>query len=174
MQPYPADCHAWGCSATRTARRGGVPQRPPLAPLGRRRTRQGDKLGLGGTVENAPSGRVGRMLTGKGGVDPTLHQLLARAGHGVDAGIQRLGDPPVTPRLIGLRGVGLQQDARLQRLAGRTFALLDQCVEPLAVLVAELDDVPLHGRLFRGHDASPRGAGEIDSEIGRRINDGEH
>ena len=33
------------------------------------------------------------MLARESGVDPSLHQLLAGAGDGVDAGIQRLGAP---------------------------------------------------------------------------------
>jgi hypothetical protein len=32
---------------------------------------------------------------------------------------------------------------------------LDQRVEPFTLGLAELDDVPLYGRLFRGHGASP-------------------
>jgi len=133
-------------------------QCPPLAPLGRWRAGQGDQLGLGGAVEDALSGRVGRVLVGQGGVDPALHQVLARARDGVDAGIQRFSDSAVAPRLAGLRGIGLQQDAGFQNLACRAFAFLDQRVEPFALLVGEPDNVLLHGRLFRGHSASPMGA----------------
>ena len=68
------------------------------------------------------------MLAGQRGVDPTLHQVLTGAGDGVEAGIQRLGDLAVAPGLTGLRGIGLQQDARLQRLPSGDFALLDQWV----------------------------------------------
>ncbi len=42
------------------------------------------------------------MLAGQSGVDPSLHQLLAGAGDGVDAGIQRRGDLAVTPGFAGL------------------------------------------------------------------------
>ncbi len=95
------------------------------------------------------------MLAGQSGVDPALHQLLAGAGDGVDAGIQRRGNLAVTPGFAGLRRIGLQQDACLQYLARRTFALLDECVEPFALLLAQGHEGLLHGRLFRGHDLSP-------------------
>ena len=70
-------------------------QCPSLAPLRRRRAGQRDQLGLRGTVEDALSGGVGRVFAGQGSIEASLHQLLARAGDGVDAGIQRLGDPAV-------------------------------------------------------------------------------
>jgi hypothetical protein len=54
------------------------------------------------------------MLAGQRGVEASLHQLLTRAGNGVDAGVQRLGDLAVAPGFAALRGVGLQQDACLQ------------------------------------------------------------
>ena len=68
------------------------------------------------------------MLARESGVDPSLHQLLAGAGDGVDAGIQRLGDLAVTPGFAGLRRIGLQQDACLQHLPNGAFALLDERV----------------------------------------------
>ena len=39
------------------------------------------------------------------------------------------------------------------------FVRLDQRVESYPLLLAELDDILLHGRLFRGRDASPAVAG---------------
>jgi hypothetical protein len=82
------------------------------------------------------------------------------------------GDPAIAPCLASRRGVGLQQDACLQQLTGWGFALLDQHVEPITLLGGQPDDVFLDDRLLRGHDTSPEMAGEIDSEFGRRINDG--
>src|SRR5262249_1185198 len=111
--------------------------------------------GLGGTVEDALSGRIGRVFAGQGGIKSALHQLLTCAGDGVDAGIQRLGDLAVAPGLARIRGVGLQQDACLQKLASGGLALLDQRIEPFTLVGAELYDVLLDSRLFRGHDASP-------------------
>ena len=98
---------------------------------------------------------AGECLRVRRGLEPFLHQLLAGPGNGVDAGIQRGGDLAVAPAFAGLGGIGLQQDARLHQLTCSVFALLDQRVEPFALLVAELHDVLLYGSLFRGHDASP-------------------
>jgi hypothetical protein len=100
-------------------------------------------------------GGVGRVLAGQGGFDPSLHQLLMRAGDGVDAGVQCFGDPPIAPGFAGLRGIGLQQDACLQHLPCRTCALLYQRVEALPLVSAQHYDVSLYGRLSRDHDASP-------------------
>ena len=77
-------------------------QRPPLASFGWRRAGKRDQLGLGGAVEDALSGGAGGVLAGQSGIEASLHQLLARAGNGVDAGIQRLGDLAVAPGLTGL------------------------------------------------------------------------
>jgi hypothetical protein len=130
-------------------------QGPPRTPLGRLGTSKRDQLGLGGAIEDALSGRAGRVLAGQGGIQSALHQLLAGAGNGVDAGLQRLGDLTVALAFAGLRGVGLPQDACFQELAGRCFTLLDQRIEPLALVLAELDDILLYGWLFRGRNASP-------------------
>src|SRR5262249_10788469 len=95
------------------------------------------------------------MLAGQRRIQSSLHQLLTGAGNGVDTGVQRRGNPTITPCLAGRRGVGLQQDACLQQLTGGGFALLDQHIEPITLLGAKLDDVLLDGRLLRGHDTSP-------------------
>jgi hypothetical protein len=95
------------------------------------------------------------MLAGQSGIKATRHQLLAGTGDGVGTGVQCLGDLAVTPGITGFRCVCLQQDARLQELAGRSFTLLDQCVESVPLLGSERDDVFLDAGLFRGHGASP-------------------
>ena len=130
-------------------------QRPPLASFRRRRAGERDQLSLGGTVEEALSGGVGGMLAGQRSIEAFLHQLLPRAGDGVDAGVQCFGDLAVAPGFAGLRGVRLQQDACLQHLPCRTCALLDERVEAFPLVSAERYDVSLYGRLFRDHDASP-------------------
>src|ERR1700719_4534106 len=71
------------------------------------------------------------------------------------AGIEGPANPAVTPSFACFRGVGLQQDACFGQQPGRMFAHMCQRVEPLSLLIAELHHVPLHGTLFRGHDASP-------------------
>src|SRR5690242_10723920 len=95
------------------------------------------------------------MLAGQRGVQSALHQLLAGPRDGVDAGIECLGNLAVAPSLAGVRGIGLQQDARLQHLARWAFAGLDQRGQLLPLLSAQPHDILLHNRLFRGHDASP-------------------
>ena len=147
-------------------------QRPALAPFGWRRARQCNELGLSRSVEDALAGGVGRVLAGQRGVNATLHQLLTGAGNGVDAGIQRRGDLAVAPGIASVRGIRLQQDARLQHLPDRRFAFLDQHLQLITLLGAELDDEFLHGRLLPGHDASPGVVRGIDSDIRRIINDG--
>jgi hypothetical protein len=64
-------------------------------------------------------------------INATFDQLLTRARYGVDTGIRRPGNAVIAPALARIRGVGLQQDARLQYLTGRRLALLDQRVEIL-------------------------------------------
>ena len=130
-------------------------QCPANAPLWWVGTGKRDELGLACSIEDALSGRSGRMLAGQDGLETFLHQLLPGPGNRVDAGIQGGGDLPVTPSFAGLGSIGFQQDARPHQLTCTVFALMDQRVEPFALLVAELHDVLLHASLFRGHDASP-------------------
>ncbi len=114
-----------------------------------------DQLGLGGAVKDALGGRVGRVFAGQGGVKPALHRLLAGAINRVGADIQRFGDLIVGSSVVGIRGIGLQQNERLQQPPGGEFPFLDGLIELLTLLDAEPYDVFLDGRLFRGHDASP-------------------
>ena len=95
------------------------------------------------------------MVTGQDGFEPFLDQLLAGPGNCADAGIQSRGDLAVAPSFASLRGVGLQQDARLQPPPRRVFALMDQCVEPVA---CNRGKPPGTGALFACADA-----GESDS-----------
>src|SRR5271154_6225798 len=95
------------------------------------------------------------MLAGKYGLEAFLHQLLPGPGNRVEADIQGGGNLTVTPSVAALRGIGLQQDARLHQLTGTVLALMDQRVELFALPVAELHDILLHSSLFRGHDVSP-------------------
>lgn len=72
-----------------------------------------------------------------------------------DGGFQQRQRPAVAPGRAAFRGIGLQQDACLQCLPGGRFTPLHQRVELCPLIGAELDDVSLDGRLFRGHDTSP-------------------
>jgi hypothetical protein len=95
------------------------------------------------------------MLANQDSLKAFFHQLLAGPGNRIGAGIEGLGNPAVTPPFACFRGVGLQQDACFGQQPGRMFAYMCQPVESLTLLIAELHHVPLHGTLFRGHDASP-------------------
>jgi hypothetical protein len=130
-------------------------QRPPLAAFGRSGTGQRDQLRLGCPVKDAWPGRGRRMLADQDGLEPFFHQLLTGPCHRVDAGIQGRRNLAVTPSFAGFRGVSLQQDACLRQQPGRVFACMYQRVEPLPLIIAELHHIPLHGNLFRDHDASP-------------------
>ena len=96
------------------------------------------------------------MFAGQGRLEAALHKELTGPCDGVDAGVECFGDLTIAPAVSGLRGVRLEQDARLEQLTRRPLALLDQCIQPIALVGAELDDVFLDARLFRGHDASPQ------------------
>src|SRR4051812_44313837 len=95
------------------------------------------------------------MLVGQRRLQPLLYQSLAGSSNRVDGGIQRTGDLAVTPALAGLGDIGLQQDARLHQLTCTVLAGVDQGVELLPLLSAEVHDVLLYGHLLRGHVASP-------------------
>jgi len=61
------------------------------------------------------------MLTHKHGIEAFFHQLLARPGNGVDAGIEGGGDGAVPPSFAALRSISLQQNTCLGQLPGRVF-----------------------------------------------------
>jgi len=71
------------------------------------------------------------------------------------AGTDCHAEEHVAPSLAGIRGAGLQQNARLEQAPRGAFALLDNLIEPFTMLDAESDDVFLFSRLFRGHGVSP-------------------
>jgi hypothetical protein len=93
------------------------------------------------------------MFADQGGLEPLS---TSRSGVGdVDAGLPRGRDLAVAPSVVGLRGVGLQQDADVQPLVREMFAEMDQSVDLLSFLVAELHDVVLRDNLLRGHEPAP-------------------
>jgi hypothetical protein len=90
-----------------------------------------------------------------------------------DAGVQRRGNPAVTPARARIRYVRLQEDAHLRQQLGGTLAFADQLVEPIAFLRVEPNHVFLDGNLFPGHESPPSlPCHERDSEIPVMINDG--
>ena len=114
------------------------------------------------------------MLAGQDGVDALFHQALASPSHRVDAGFQGCRDLAVTPGFASIRCVRLQQDARLEQLPCRVLALANQCVQPLAFLIAELHHVLLYRDLFGSHESSPSVRyGTIDSKFHCKVKDAE-
>jgi hypothetical protein len=95
------------------------------------------------------------MLADQDSLKPLFDQLLTGPGNRVDAGVKSFRDLAVAPSFALLRGVGLQQDARLGEEPRGVLACMDQRVEPFALLFAELHHMLLYGCLFRGHEASP-------------------
>ena len=91
----------------------------------------------------------GGVLAGQGCIEAFPHQLLARAGDGVDTRVQCFGNLAVAPANARLRRIGLQH------LSCGACTLLDQCVEAFPLFSVERYDVSLYGRLFRDHHASP-------------------
>ena len=94
------------------------------------------------------------MLAGQDSIDTLFHQPLSRPGNRGDTGLEGCRDLAVTPCLASVRGIGLQQNARLQQLPRRVFALLDQAIKPLSLLIAELHHVLLD-RDFHRHESTP-------------------
>jgi hypothetical protein len=115
------------------------------------------------------------MPADQDGLEPCFDQLLADPRHRVDAGIQCRRDLAVTPAFAGLRGVGLEQNARPHQLLGRVLAGVDQPVEPLAFLGTELHHILLYRDLPRHHEPPPSLTyRQIDPEIRHKINDEEY
>jgi len=147
-------------------------QRPSCAPLGRLRTGQRSEFGLGGTIEDALPGLSGRALRGQHRLEPFFHQLLTNSGNSHEAGVQCRSDPAVAPSFPCLTCIGLQQDARPGQLPRRVLATLDQAIQTLSLLRAELHDILFYSDLFRGHESAPSlHRGRIDSDILLNVND---
>jgi hypothetical protein len=90
----------------------------------------------------------------QGRVQAFLYKPLAGPKDRVGAGVQCLGDPVVIPSVAGLGNVGLQQDARLEQIPCRMLACDDQPVQPIALIIAQPDDI-LPGGLFPCHESAP-------------------
>jgi len=94
------------------------------------------------------------MLAGQDGVNSLFHEPLSSPGHRAHTGLEGCRDLAVIPGLASLRGVGLQQDARLQQLSRWVVTFFNQFVKPFALLIAEPHDVPLYSQLL-SHESSP-------------------
>src|SRR5271165_2994137 len=104
------------------------------------------------------------MMTPQGLINTFLDQPLTRPGNRVDAGLQSGGDLTVAPSFAGVRHVGLQQNASFQQKSSRVFALMDQRIQLLSLLAAEIDDVLLYRDLFPGHESVPLSGAESSSQ----------
>jgi len=87
--------------------------RPGSVRRGRRRwpTRQRDQLRFRRAVEYPWPDRFGIVLEAQDHLETFLDKLPPRSFHGVDARIQRLGDPAIAPPVVGFRNIGFQRDA---------------------------------------------------------------
>jgi hypothetical protein len=127
---------------------------------------------LGGTIEDALSGRSGRALRGQHSLEPFFDQLLTNSRDSHQASVQRRSDLAVAPSFPCLTCIGLQQDARPGQLPRRMLATLDQRIQTLSLFRTELHDILLYGDLFRGHESAPSlRYGAIDSDILPDVND---
>ena len=131
-------------------------QRPPRPPLGRLGTGQRDQFRLGGAIEDARPGRVGRMLACQGGIEGLPRPVAGGSGRPC-----RRWYPGPSAIWLSLHPSPASEASAFSRM--RAFSscragclpLLDHCVELFTLLVAELHDILLYGNLFRGHEASP-------------------
>jgi len=62
------------------------------------------------------------------------------------------GDLFAGPPIACLRAIGLQQDACSGKLRRRVLTFMDQGVELVSLVIAELRHVLLYAALLRGHD----------------------
>jgi hypothetical protein len=86
---------------------------------------------------------------------PFFHQLPPRAGDGRAAGVQGGSDPAKTSGFSDWRGVRLQQNARLRQLLRQVLAAVDQVLQPLSLVRAELHDILLYGDFSRDREPAP-------------------
>ena len=114
------------------------------------------------------------MLAGQDGINALFHEPLSSSGHRGCTGVEGCRNLAVIPGLASLRGVGLQQNARLQQLSRWMVALLDQFVKPFAFLVAEVSR-----RTSLPPTPQPRIVpacryGAIDLDVSPRVKDAGH
>ena len=121
---------------------------PASLALRRRGAGDGDQAGLLGAVELAVLPAGGRAAL-DGLVQALLHELLADAGDGGGAGLQRLCDPVVGPG-VGI-GVGLEQDAGAGDQRGLALAGGGQALQLLALLGGQTH----HELVFQSHRNPP-------------------
>ena len=115
------------------------------------RAGQLNQTGLRLAVEDRRDRRSLTWLALQRGVKAILHQQLARATDRREAGLQRFDDAFVAPAIARIRNIGLEQNPRLEKLAGGPFALADHRLQRFALFGAQphhvlLDPSPRHDR----------------------------
>ncbi len=113
------------------------------------------------------------MLADQGSIEAFLHQLLARAGAGVDASVQCFGDLAVAPGFAGLRGVRF---IRMRAFSTCRAGLLPFWMSALSCSRSAALSFTMY--LFTAGcfaiTTHLRDTGDIDSEIVRKFNDAGH
>jgi hypothetical protein len=113
------------------------------------------------------------VLAGQSSIEAALHQLLARAGDGVDAGIQCFGDLAVAPGSARLQASAF---SRMRAFSTCRAGLVPFCISALRRSRSSALSVTMY--LFTAGcfaiTTHLQVTGDIDSEIGRRINDAGH
>jgi hypothetical protein len=89
--------------------------------------------------------------TRQGSIQSFLHEGPARPPDRVDADVQSRRHLAVVPARAGVGRVNLQQHTRLEQLTRSVLTMLDQGIEPFALLLTEPNDELASGLLFRGH-----------------------
>src|SRR5215470_9129055 len=95
------------------------------------------------------------MLANQGRLQPFFDQPLARPGNRGDTGLKRRCNLAVAPAFTTVRGIGFQQNARLQQLLCRMFPAMDKRVELLPLRIAEGHNVFLDCAFFAAHVSAP-------------------
>ena len=150
-------------------------QRPSGVAFWSRPTGQRDEFRFRGAIENSGPRGLRIVFVRQRGVEPFVHELAPRPFNCGDAGIQRLGDPAITPAFASLRDIRLQQDTRLGQQSRGSPARADECGKPIPFLGAQTHDVFFNGDFFPGHESSPSLINRNrDSQLTTEINDGGH
>ena len=92
-------------------------------------------------------------MAGQNRLKPLLDQLSPGAKDSGEAGVQRFGNTNVAPALASLRCVSFQKDAGFRQQQGRTFALVDEVLQLLAFVRAQIHHILVDGSLFHGHES---------------------